>query len=75
MSDIHDETARGLMRGDGPSEWDVSEALRAAATDEREACAAKAREYAAHYDAGSDGRNTLIMLAEWIENRAMAQNK
>lgn len=36
---------------------------------EREACASKAREFAAHYDEGSDGRNTFIILAEWIENR------
>jgi hypothetical protein len=41
---------------------------------ERAACASKAREYAAHYPSGSDGRNTLIMLAEWIENRAKAQS-
>jgi hypothetical protein len=36
---------------------------------EREACASKAREFAAHYPVGSDGRNTFIILAEWIENR------
>ena len=41
-----------------------------AVADEREACAAKAREYAAHYPEGSDGRHTFILLAEWIENRA-----
>ena len=44
-------------------------ALRA----EREACAAKAREFAAHYPVGSDGRNTLMILAEWIDTRASAQ--
>lgn len=41
---------------------------------EREACALKAREYAAHYQEGSDGRNTFILLAEWIEARATAQS-
>ena len=40
-----------------------------AAKDEREACANKAREFAGHYDQGSDGRNTFILLAEWIESR------
>lgn len=44
--------------------------LRAAIAAEREACAAKAREFAGHYLEGSDGRNTFILLAEWIERRA-----
>ena len=42
----------------------------AAIKAERAACAAKAREFAALYDQGSDGRNTFILLAEWIESRA-----
>lgn len=33
----------------------------------REEAAAKAREYAGHYPQGSDGRNTFILLAEWLE--------
>lgn len=36
---------------------------------ERGHIASKAREFAKHYDEGSDGRNTFIILAEWIENR------
>lgn len=36
---------------------------------EREACASKSREFAAHYPQSSDGRNTFILLAEWIESR------
>jgi hypothetical protein len=36
---------------------------------EREAIAAEARRYASHYPQGSDGRNTFILLAEWIEAR------
>lgn len=44
--------------------------LRAAVAAEREACASKAREFAGHYPEGSDGRNTFILLAEWIERRA-----
>jgi hypothetical protein len=36
---------------------------------ERGVIAQKAREYADHYPIGSDGRNTFILLAEWIEAR------
>lgn len=42
--------------------------IAAAIATERERCAAKALEYASHYSPGSDGRNTLVMLADWIEN-------
>ncbi len=48
----------------------AAEDIDTAVSSERDACAAKAREYAAHYPEGSDGRNTFILLAEWIENRA-----
>lgn len=40
---------------------------------ERSAIAAKAREWAAHYDQGSDGRNTFVLFAEWVEDRAASQ--
>lgn len=40
--------------------------------NEREACAAKAREYAGHYPHSSVCRNTFILLAEWIEARGKA---
>lgn len=33
-------------------------------------CADKARQFARHYDEGSDARNTFILLAEWIEGKA-----
>lgn len=36
---------------------------------ERNAIASKARTFAACYEPGSDGRNTFILLAEWIEAR------
>lgn len=36
---------------------------------EREAIADQARLYASYYPEGSDGRNTFIILAEWIERR------
>ncbi len=49
-------------------------AVESAALAEREVCATKAREYAAHYPQGSDGRNTFVLLAEWIENRAKGAN-
>ena len=50
----------------------AAEDLDGAVKAERDACAAKAREFAAHYPQGSDGRNTFVLLAEWIENRASA---
>jgi len=50
----------------------AAEDAMAAAAAERKACAAMAREYAEHYPPGSDGRNTFVILAEWIENRATA---
>lgn len=37
---------------------------------EREAIAQEARRYASHYKPGSDGMNTFVMLAEWIEARS-----
>lgn len=48
----------------------AAEDIAAAVAAERAACAQQAREYASHYLPGSDGRNTFIILAEWIENRA-----
>lgn len=45
---------------------DVEAALMA----ERKAIADKAREYAEHYPPHSDGRNTFVLLAEWIEARS-----
>ena len=47
----------------------AAEDVAAAVKAEREACAQKAREFARHYDEGSDGRNTFVILAEWIETR------
>lgn len=46
------------------------ERLKAALLDERDAIANKTREIAAYYPYGSDGQNTFIILAEWIEARA-----
>ena len=40
-----------------------------ALTNERKEIAEQARRYAGHYKEGSDGRNTFVMLAEWIEAR------
>lgn len=36
---------------------------------ERDKITAKAREWAEHYSRGSDGRNTFILFAEWVEKR------
>ena len=52
----------------------LRQAIEAALIAEGTTCASKAREYASHYDPGSDGFNTFILLAEWIENRATAQS-
>lgn len=40
----------------------------AAAQPTREEIASKAREYAQRYPFGSDAQNTLVLLAEWIED-------
>lgn len=48
-----------------PDAWKALEAERTAIADE-------ARRYASHYPEASDGRNTFILLAEWIERRSEA---
>ena len=48
--------------------------LDEAVATEREACAHNAREYAANYPEASDGRNTLIMLAEQIESNNIGRS-
>lgn len=52
----------------------VAEDVAAAVAAERTACAEKARQFASFYEQSSDGRNTFILLAEWIENRATAHS-
>lgn len=47
----------------------------AALNVERETIAQKAREWAAHYSPSSDGRNTFVMFAEWVEERAALSAK
>lgn len=37
---------------------------------ERKIIAAKAREWAGNYSAGTDGRNTFTLFAEWVDSRA-----
>ena len=37
--------------------------------EERDRIAAEARRYAGFYPEASDGRNTFILLAEWIERQ------
>lgn len=70
------------------SDQSVQEALRAAADairqlranraeavdHERNVIAEQARIYAGHYPEASDGRNTFILLAEWIERRGDQQS-
>ncbi|UFX42014.1 hypothetical protein HAP47_0022240 [Bradyrhizobium sp. 41S5] len=45
----------------------------AALRDEQIAIAGKAREWAENYSQGSDGRNTFVLFAEWVERRAALQ--
>lgn len=45
-------------------------AIDNAVRGERAAISARAREISGHYEVGSDGRNTFILLAEWIEGRS-----
>lgn len=44
-------------------------AAAGALTRERMAIADRAREIAGHYQEASDGRNTFVMFAEWVEDR------
>lgn len=37
----------------------------------RDKIATKAREYAEHYPQSSDGKNTFLMFAEWVEALAL----
>lgn len=59
------KAARPLLR----SAADEIERLRA----EPAAIASEARRYAAMYPQSSDGRNTFILLAEWIEARGRTE--
>jgi hypothetical protein len=46
-----------------------AEAAEAALGHERQTIAARAREIAGKYELGSDGCNTFVLLAEWVEAR------
>lgn len=59
--------ATGELRDKAEAE---NERLRAARLVELETIANEARRYASFYPQGSDGRNTFVMLAEWVEARA-----
>lgn len=48
---------------------DAESIIARAIMAEREVIANKAREWAGHYPPHSDGRNTFVLLAEWIEAR------
>lgn len=50
--------------------WNHRPSEDAALRREREAIETQARHYALHYSEGSDGRNTFILLAEWIASRS-----
>jgi hypothetical protein len=54
---------------------DEIERLLAARKAEREMIANKAREWAAHYPEASDGRNTFVLFAEWVERGGNEQSR
>lgn len=68
---------------DTPAAFFISEAIRALPAVQpidpatiraealRDKIAAKAREYADHYPQSSDGRNTFLIFAEWVEDLAL----
>ena len=53
----------------GGKEYIRKDVADAAVKAEREAIAAQTRQYASHYKQGSDGRNTFVILADWIDAR------
>lgn len=42
---------------------------------ERDAIGAEARRYASHYPEASDGRNTFVIFAEWVEARGAKEKR
>lgn len=51
------------------------ERLEAARIAEREMIANTAREWSEHYPQSSDGRNTFILFADWVERRGLEQER
>ena len=51
---------------------EVAALIREAEARGMERAAARARVYASNHELASDGRNTLIMLAEWADGEAAA---
>lgn len=47
----------------------IANAIAAGRKAEQDAIASEARRYAAMYPEASDGRNTFVLFAEWIEKR------
>jgi hypothetical protein len=47
----------------------IANAIARGRKAEQDAIAAKAREWAGNYPEASDGRNTFVLFAEWIEQR------
>lgn len=63
------DAAHAVIDAINDTDEDAEIIIARAIMAERETIADKAREFAAHYPPFSDGRNTFILLAEWIEAR------
>lgn len=83
MTDAFENQARAVAHASKPVDLGSTDGIKAVAIGlretwtmavkaERDAISAEARRYASHYPQSSDGRNTFVMLAEWIENRRPA---
>lgn len=60
-------------RAGWPTRAEHEQQVREAVLREREEIEARLREVAGHYDVGSDGRNTFVMMADWVSARSTAQ--
>lgn len=62
-------TGKGRQYQEAISTLDSEREANARLTEELDLIANEARRYAGHYQQGSDGRNTFVMFAEWVERR------
>lgn len=65
LSDFHEQSAKAIRN----LMCNQTAAPFADLERERAAIAAEARRYASHYPEASDGRNTFIIFADWVEAR------
>lgn len=68
-----DAIAAAEQRGYQRAPTEHEQRVRDAVLREREEIENRLREAAAHYDPGTDGRNTFVMMADWVSARSTAQ--